>query len=252
VSTESDRWVQLDGCINFRDLGGYRTVEGRTVSWRRVYRADSLHRLTDTDATRIADELRVVTALDLRAHDEVEKAGRGLLEEHGVQWMHAATTDKAMHVPAEGLPHDWHDKRVSELYLMMLELGAGAYANALEVLADPDRQPAIIFCMAGKDRTGLLSAVVLSLLGVPEDDVVADYALTGNVGSALRARNRTEFPESARVTDLLPPDILRAPAYAMAETLELVHERYGSVAGYAAEAGAGPDITDRLRAALLE
>jgi len=252
VTTESDRWIQLEGCLNFRDLGGYEGGDGRTVAWGRVYRTDSLHRLTADDVEHIGAELPVNTAIDLRAHDEVERAGRGLLEARGVEWVHVATSDRAMEVPAEGMPHDWRERRVAELYLVMLETGAGAYGNALQVLADPARHPVVIFCMAGKDRTGLLSALTLSLVGAPDEVVAADYALTGTVAAAIRERNRAEFPETKAVTDVLPPDILNAPAHAMAETLMLIRERFGSVEAFAIEAGGGPDISARLRAALLE
>jgi protein-tyrosine phosphatase len=252
VSTETERWVRLDGCLNFRDLGGYETSEGHTVAWRRVYRTDSLHRLSEADVAHIAAELSIATAIDLRAHDEVQRAGRGLLEPHGVEWVHVATSDRAMHVPAEEIRQDWRDRRVADLYLIMLEMGSDAYANGLEVMADPARLPAVVFCMAGKDRTGLLSALTLSLVGVPDDVVAVDYALTGTVAAAIRERNRAEFPETKAVTDLLPRDILDAPAHAMLETLALVRDRYGSIEAFAAQAGTGPDIADRLRASLLE
>jgi protein-tyrosine phosphatase len=252
VSTEPERWVRLDGCLNFRDLGGYRTHDGRTVAWRRVYRSDSLHRLTAVDAGLVARELGLVTAIDLRAHDEVERAGRGPLADHGVAWVHAVTSDRAMSVPAAGTSQNWRRRRVAELYLVMLEMRSAAYAQGLEVLATPERNPAVLFCMAGKDRTGILSALALALLGVPDDDIAADYALTGTVAPSMRERSHREFPETKAVTEMLPRDILDAPAHAMAETLVLVRDRYGTVEGFAEHAGAAPDLAPRLRAALLE
>ncbi|MGH9025354.1 MAG: tyrosine-protein phosphatase, partial [Acidimicrobiia bacterium] len=83
MTAELDRWVQLDGCLNFRDLGGHRTVDGRPVRPGRVFRSDSLHHLTVADIQHVADALGLRTAIDLRTDDEVDRHGRGGLEARG-------------------------------------------------------------------------------------------------------------------------------------------------------------------------
>jgi protein-tyrosine phosphatase len=249
VNAETDPWVRLDGCLNFRDLGGHRADDGRTVRRGRVYRSDSLHHLSDADVDHVAQALGLSTAIDLRTDHEVSRHGRGGLADRGVRFLSFSTGDRAE--PSDGLAV-WRDRPLAEFYVWMLERGAAAYGGALGALAEPGNHPAAIFCMAGKDRTGLCSALLLALLGVPDAEVAADYALTGKVSEAVRARDRRDDPDFISVVEMLPPEILRAPAAAMVGTLALVRERWGSIDGYADYAGAGPDAGIRLRDALLE
>jgi hypothetical protein len=244
----SIRRVALAGPLNFRDLGGYDAADGRRVQWGRVFRSDSLHHLTDLDGARLG-ELGVRTALDFRAHDELVEVGIGRLGGLDIRHVHLPTIDRAMNVPR---PPDWTPpSSAAAVYLTMMEHGAGAYAAALAALADPANLPAVFFCMAGKDRTGVFSAVLLGLLGVADADIVADYALTHEVIDELHARTRAVRPEIDEVWSRLPPEILGAHAATMEELLVLVRERWGSLAGYAGDIGVDADVVARLRAGLL-
>lgn len=244
----TDRRVALAGPLNFRDLGGYPTGDGRTVQWGRVYRSDSLHHLTDLDGGRLHG-LGVRSALDFRAHDELVEVGIGRLGELDIRHVHLPTTDRALHVVPRD---DWTPPTsAAGVYLTMMEHGAGAYAGALAALAEPDALPAVFFCMAGKDRTGVFSAVLLGLLGVTDDAIVADYALTGDVIADIHARTRAATPSVVDLWRRLPPDILDAHAATMEGLVELVRERWGSFSGYVDAIGVDADIPARLRAALL-
>ena len=86
--TAPTRVLELDACVNFRDLGGYSTVDGRRVRWRRVFRSDTLHRLERGSAERLEAELGIRTAIDLRAYDEIERAGIGHLGDVDVTYVH--------------------------------------------------------------------------------------------------------------------------------------------------------------------
>jgi protein-tyrosine phosphatase len=134
----------------------------------------------------------------------------------------------------------------------MMEHGANAYAAALDALAEPDNLPAVFFCMAGKDRTGVFSAVLLGVLGVGDSDVVADYAMTHEVIDELHARTRAVRPHIDEVWSRLPPDILGAHATTMQELLGLVRARWDSMTGYAHDIGVSPDTIHRLQDDLLE
>ena len=122
---------------------------------------------------------------------------------------------------------------------------------ALEVLATPDALPAVFHCTAGKDRTGVLSAVVLSLLGVDEPTVVADYALSGEAMARLRAKLILKYPDGRDSIENLD-QVFSADPQQMEQLLDYLEERYGSIDAYVAGLGAGPGVVEGLRAELLE
>jgi protein-tyrosine phosphatase len=245
----TERRVELAGPLNFRDLGGYPTGNGQRVKWGRVFRSDSLHHLTDLDGGRLG-ELGVRTALDFRAHDELVEVGIGRLGELDIQHVHLPTIDRAINVPR---PVDWTPPTsAAAVYLTMMEHGANAYAAALDAIADPGNLPAVFFCMAGKDRTGVFSAVLLGVLGVGDDDVVADYAMTHEVIDELHARTRAVRPNIDDVWSRLPQDILGAHAATMEGLLELVRARWESMTGYARDIGVSAETIRRLQDELLE
>ncbi len=243
------RRVDLGGPVNFRDLGGYPTADGRTVKWGRLYRSDSLHRLERDDGPRLA-ELGVVTAIDFRANDELDRIGIGPLGELDVRHVHLATIDRALH--GREMPDISQTRTAAEIYLTMLEAGASAYAEALRELAEPGALPAVFFCMAGKDRTGVFAAVVLGLLGVPDVHIVADYALTSEVIDEIHARHRREVPGIDDQWANLPPDISGAVPRTMEGLLEAVYSRYGTWSGYARAIDVADETLTTLASALLE
>jgi protein-tyrosine phosphatase len=243
----SERRVALGGPLNFRDLGGYETLSG-PVPWGRVYRSDSLHRLTELDGTKL-DELGIRSALDFRAHDELTEIGVGHLGSLEIRHLHLPTTDRAIHVQPQP---DWTPPdSAAAVYLNMMEHGAGAYAAALRALAQPQNLPAVFFCMAGKDRTGVFAAVLLGLLGVGDDDIVADYALTHEVIDAIHERTRETRPTIDEIWSRLPADILGAHAATMTDLLVLVGDRWGSLAGYVDAIGVDAATAAQVRAAVF-
>ena len=247
-----ERAIVLEGCLNFRDLGGYRTADGRRVRWRRLFRSDSLHRATEADAGHLVDELGVVTVIDLRTSVERERGGPvGVEARHPVRGFHLPLVDQLFARPEQetALPRP---DNMGDAYVAMLGLGGSNVAAVLRALAEPGALPAVLFCAVGKDRTGALSALLLSLLGVTDDDVVADYALTDPVVAELLARARADLPDYDDVFDRLPPEALEAPARVMRTMLDGLRRQHGSVEGYAASVGVGADVVDGLREGLLE
>ena len=183
---DTGRRVELEGAVNFRDLGGLRTTDGLVVRHRRLYRSDSLHGLTPADLVRFHDELGVRTVVDLRTDGEVE--------EHGPPPGHFRDDVRMLRLPIFGAYRpEWADPACwatedlrAERYLEFVESGTDQLARLVIELGSPAGTPAVVHCQVGRDRTGVAIGLVLELLRVDRDLIGADYAVTG--------RYITEFP----------------------------------------------------------
>jgi protein-tyrosine phosphatase len=237
--------------LNFRDLGGYSTLDGRVVQWRRLFRSDSLHRMSAADVGRLRDELGVVTLIDLRTQAERDRGGPvPATDSSGVRSVHVPMIDGLFADRAERLDRFDADRPfdMGEGYMAMLDSAAAHVGELLRLLAG-DVYPAVFFCAAGKDRTGVLAALVLALLGVNDDDVVADYAITDGVAAAIIERADRELYE--RTWASLPPEARGAPARTMRSMLSALARKHGSVESYVTSLGVGPEVVDGLRVRLL-
>lgn len=240
-----ERRISLSGPVNFRDLGGYGTVDGRQVRWRRLFRSDSLDPVTASDARVLTEELGLLAVVDLRTHREVEREGRGGLADVALHYHHVPLIEDITDGDRR------LDRSLHELYVHMLAERAGRISDALAAIAsEVADHPTVFHCTAGKDRTGIVAALVLALLGVSDEDIVADYVLTQDVMPAMIER----YPRRAlrgSTGDRYPSPILRAEADTMRETLAVLTGDYGSAAGWAATATVDHGIITNLRTALL-
>jgi protein-tyrosine phosphatase len=240
-----DRLIALEGAVNFRDLGGYATADGYRTRWRTLFRADGLGELTGADLAIMRD-LGIQTVVDLRTGYEVEQS-RYDIGAHPVAFHHFPFIETL----PEAKKFTQTPGLLGSQYREMLDGAALQIVGALSALAVAGSQPAVFHCTAGKDRTGLLSALVLSLLGVPEETVVADYALSGEAMTRLRAKLVFKFPASKQfITD--SDAVFSADPANMVALLAHLRARYGSVVGYATEIGLPDDVISRLRGSLLE
>jgi protein-tyrosine phosphatase len=247
-TTSDERFVDLDGCFNFRDLGGYPAAGGRTIRWRRLFRADGLHRLTDADRGDLG-QLGLRTVIDLRSADEVIERGRIAWPAPGLAYHHLPMSDVLP--DREELP-TWVDASyVAGRYAVLLGQGSRAITQTLGVLADPSAYPAVIHCAAGKDRTGILSAVLLGLLGVPDEAIVADYSLSSGAMVRFLEWLRTEYLDARDELERSSAAIVAAEPETMARFLERFRSDHGSFAAYADSLGMASAVGG-LRNALLE
>jgi len=245
---EPTRRLPLAGCFNFRDLGGYPTADGRRLRWRTLFRADGLTRLDAADC-RVLAELGLATVIDLRTRGEADERGRFPRDLLAVDYHHLPLIDVLP--PTEELEHYREPAYVTARYTQILREGSGSIVRAVEVLARPGSLPAVFHCSAGKDRTGVLAAVVLGFLGVAVPTIVADYALSGEAMVAMLEWLRQENPDSAERIERLRPAVMSAPPESMAAVLEHVLAEHGSFEGLAQRLGVGPAVR-RLRHELLE
>jgi protein-tyrosine phosphatase len=242
------RVIPLFAVHNFRDLGGYPTNDGRHTRWRTLFRADGLYRLTPDDAN-IVMNLGVRTVVDLRTNNEVRERGTFPVNVHDVAYHHLPIIDAT-----------WGETQTPEFddavdflvyaYREMLAEAAPRFADAINLLSQQSVLPAVFHCAAGKDRTGILAALVLGVLGVDESIIAADYGLTRSATTRLRAWARQHQPELADLYDRMPPRFTAADPRAMTIILNDITSRYGSVRNYVREIGVSDDAVRALVDAL--
>jgi len=247
VPVAVQRRIDLKGCYNFRDLGGYPTADGRSLRWRTLFRSDALHHLTSRDATRVRDVLGVKVAIDLRTTAETDAYPASGVE--GCR--HLPLLEEMKRTEGPVVRVDRSPEATAARYVAMLQTGGGRMAQALRVLARVDSLPAVFFCAAGKDRTGLVAAVVLGLLGVPDDTIVEDYVLTSQSIGDVIARLRTSPVYGPGMDGVAPTEFDPAPA-TMQRVLDTVRAEYGSVRGYARSIGVDDTTLGHLRENLLD
>ena len=214
----SNRTFDLEGCVNFRDLGGYESNFGGHIKWRTIFRSDSLHRLTRDDVgTLSSHQIRLSAGIDIRSANEVEAVAAGALYDEGAPHhripFHRGT-------PLPDIPDVGKNYRT-----IVLENIDVALDEIFESLANPSNYPLAIYCSAGKDRTGMTIALLLRALGVSDEEIVADYVLSDDVSEILR--------QSATATgNVTHPNIFRAPSEAIQCFLTAVDARWGSAEAY--------------------
>ena len=219
------RTLEFEGCVNFRDLGGYRAADGRMVAWRTLFRADGLNKLSDSDVAQLAD-LGLTTVIDLRTRDEAEQRGSFPVDRVPVTYVGLPLTDV---LPAtEDLP-DWREASyVASRYADMVSEGGPMLTSAVQALAAGGALPAVLHCSAGKDRTGVLSALLLAFLGVDDETIVADYALSAAAMERLLERLKAEYPEAEEAVQRYAPAILHVVPETMEQFLAGLRVRYGT------------------------
>ena len=244
----ADRHIPFEGCFNFRDIGGYPGLDGRTVKWGLYYRAGRQDRMTEEDRSR-AQALGIQTQIDLRKSDEIADQGRGPIEDMGARYVHLPV------IPDGGtdqLARLVGDTGISgKRYLGYLEFGGETWRKLFEIFAEPGDHPIVIHFTAGKDRTGVSTAFLLSVLGVDRTLIEADYLLTNR-----DVARQVDFVE-ANVG--LPEGIDReemmfhagVPETAMHDFLDGLEERWGGALGYLRSIGLDDDVFEAVRRSFL-
>lgn len=185
--------IPLEGGRNFRDLGGYQTVDGRTVKSGKLFRSGVLHHMTAADYDRISD-FGIKTVVDFRATEERQS--------EPTQWaageVNMMTWDYSMSFGEDGdvlarfadpaLDAAGAEALMAELYRSMADEQTPHYAGMFSALTRSD-EPLLFHCTAGKDRTGIAAALLLTALGVDRETVIQDYVLSEVIASLPEYQN---------------------------------------------------------------
>ncbi|HLJ69285.1 MAG TPA: tyrosine-protein phosphatase [Chloroflexota bacterium] len=245
IKEQQARVLAWEGCLNARDLGGYRTRDGKETRWGAVVRSDTPSQLTATgQAALLAYGIRSI--VDLRKPDELAQHPNPFAApgSHGITYTNISLVDPARSPAAEftTLAND---------YKGMLDRFQSTVGRIAIAIAEAPSGAVLIHCMAGKDRTGIICALLLALAGVPNDTIAADYALTAE---CLRPFDEHWLENGPGERADRERDLVRASARAdvMLEVLQYLHERHGGVEAYLLEAGVSAADIQRLRERLLE
>jgi protein-tyrosine phosphatase len=245
VTTQTERRIPLTGSFHFRDVGGYETRSGATVRWKQLYRSDALGRLTPEDIELLRG-VGISTLLDLRSPREVAETGPGLPAVHlGARHHHIPFTEDI--AAMSGLEEM---SNLGALYAQFLESGQEPVRKLFLALAEGQTYPAVIHCAAGKDRTGVSVALVLRVLGVPDDVIAVDYGMTDDVMSIYVAKLRESG--YGPLFDRVHPELLRARPESILHFIGELDRQFGSTEGYLNASGVPSDALETIRAQLLE
>ncbi|MGH3203155.1 MAG: tyrosine-protein phosphatase [Streptosporangiaceae bacterium] len=250
--SHNQRWIDLEGADNTRDLGGLAVAGGGgRTRFGRLLRAGTLQDLSAGDVAYLTEDLGVRTVVDLRLADEAAREGSALSGIPAVRYFSlplSSAGNGRSDAVADGAEMD-----IVGHYVALLEGSAANIVTAACIFADDTRAPAIFHCAAGKDRTGVLAAVVLDAVGVGREAIIADYALTGQGMKQISARLlRLATYRDMQALSRGIKGAATADEESMAAFLDELHRRYGSGAGYLTAHGMTAGDLAALRAALVE
>jgi protein-tyrosine phosphatase len=232
----------LDGAFNFRDLGGLPTPGGRTVARGKLFRSDTLQALSERDVALLRDQIGLRVVVDLRLAHEVHDEGRGpLAAEAAIGYVHAPLQ---MASTAGIAP----DQVLEALYLQCL--ASPSTLHAVERIAAHAGEPTLFHCAAGKDRTGVVAALVLGLLSVDDEVIVADYLDSAPNMPRMLARF-AGWPRYRDHLAAMPPQVYAVQEAPIRSMLQALREQHGTAREWAIKGGIAAASIDRLRSELI-
>jgi protein-tyrosine phosphatase len=257
VTIISERRVTLDGSVNFRDLGGYETIDGRRVKWGLLFRSDNLGRLSGRDV-ELLRHMGIELVCDFRTPAEAKRLPDRFPKGDHTRYLHLpirhgefdpVNTFKRIQQGDIGwMTEDFMVKG----YIKNIENFASLWSRFFNCLAESSNRPVVFHCTGGKDRAGVCAALILLVLGVPEGTVIADHSLSNvyisGVLKKIYARIQSYGVEPQQVASYFT-----APRKAIVAFIEHIRLTYGSAAGYLRKrTGIGQKFIDQLKEDLLE
>ena len=253
---QDTRHVRFEACFNFRDLGGYQTAGGHRVRWATLYRSDTLHRLTATDAEAF-NALGLRTVIDLRSLTEIDQFGRLGVTRGDLTWRSVPMLDNvrlALPDPSDPpvVPSRPDPATPGEPYVRIAEEFAPSVVAVFGILAGEDALPAVFHCTSGKDRTGILAALVLEVLGVADEVIASDYVLTAKAGPRSLRWIQANEPSFADFLVHIPAERRAVRPERILGFLDELRAKYGSIPEFLMRSGVAAAQLDALRDRLVE
>lgn len=244
----------VEGAVNLRDLGGYRTTDGSVVRAGRIYRSGMMHTITPAGLATLRDNLDIRTVVDLRNAEEIEADGVSPFADYDITWRNAPIGGETVTTPEERRERvrayvandvDW-----CESYVRMTDRNAPSFRNLFELMADSASAPLVFHCSGGRDRTGVGAALLLSSLGVDDETIALDYALTGDLLQPHVECFKRQM-EGVGMTRESWARLLETSADAMRRFLVYLREEHGDAEAYLRQTGVPATAFNAARANLL-
>jgi protein-tyrosine phosphatase len=240
------RRLTWEACYNIRDLGGYRTEDGKTTRWGAFVRSDNLYRLNQAGKSSLVD-YGVRSIIDLRGPDELLATPNpfaGHPASNGsVRYINIPIIAGENEAAFEALKRAQSNL---EAYQSILEGFSERFAAVFKTIAHADPGGVLFHCHAGKDRTGLTSMLLLSLAHVPEDTIAADYILSDRYLSPLYEEILAGAPEDPNERERFRRSLLAEEAY-IRSSLNFLKEKYGGVEQYLVQSGVTRQEIEMIR-----
>jgi protein-tyrosine phosphatase len=244
-----ERFLILEETFNTRDIGGYPTHDGRTLRYGRFFRSDSLHNLSPAGQAALS-AAGIRTVIDLRRQDEVAADPNKLDGIADLAYFNLPILSVAASSPAADNPLR-EVRSMGDVYRAVLDHYQEPLRAVLCTIADRADTGVLVHCSAGKDRTGVVMALLMDFAGVPEDQIVADYMITKERLAPIVERLR-HFALSAGLDMARHEQMLNILPEYMQGMLDHLHRQYGSAAAFFNQIGLTAEQRNKLQAALVE
>jgi protein-tyrosine phosphatase len=245
------RRLPINGTFNVRDVGGYPTQGGGSIKWRTLLRADALHAVDDDGRAQFST-LGLRTAIDLREGDERTSAPSRLSEGVHLVEIPLFTYAAPGELTSMALQDRSSFRSLEEIYEALIATRGPVLVEVIRQLVAPGALPALIHCTAGKDRTGVVIALVLAALQVPDEVIAIDYAATSIfLGEDFRRAYSERSAASGYDGERLAKMLACAPELIL-KTLQEIRAEYGDIAAYLEHHGLTSAELATLRLALIE
>jgi protein-tyrosine phosphatase len=243
IAAVDGRHLPVEGTLNFRDAGGYPTADGGVVAWRTLLRSDGLHRVGQAGFEQLTG-LGLQTVLDLRVPEEIRVAPSPVdqLAESGTRVFHLSLIgDDFSELPME----------LEGVYQFVVDRRGQAIGSAIKSLAAPGAVPALVHCTAGKDRTGIVVAFTLAVIGVSDEIIAADYALSSLYLDPQLTPAIGQISADTGLDEQVTQAMMASPPELILQALDRARQQAGSVEGYLTRHGVTQNELAALKKVLV-